>query len=164
MFDRVTESCRVREGGVFFVHSSGGCGKTYVCNLIAASVRAAGNIVLCVASSDIESLLFTDGRTAHSRFKIPIHIHEDSSCSISKDDVHHELLKHIALIIWDEVPMQYRHVIECVDRMLRSLLNVDHSFGGITMLFEGDFRQTLLVVPHGSREKIVGASFVRSNL
>ena len=120
--------------------------------------------MLCVALSGIASLLLTGGRTAHSRFKIPIHIHEDSTCSISKGDVHHELLKHTTLIIWDEVLMQHRHVIECVDRMLRDLLNVDSSFGGITMLFEGDFRQTLPVVPHGSREQIVGASFFRSNL
>ena len=73
-------------------------------------------------------MLLTGGRTTHSRFKIPIYIHEDSTCSISKGD---ELLKYITLIIWDEVPMQHRHVIECVDRMLRDLLNVDSSFGGI---------------------------------
>ena len=152
MFNRIIQSYRVREGAVFFIHSSGGCVEAYICNLIAASVQAAGNIVLCVALSGIASLLLSGGRTAYSRFKIPIHIHEDSTCSISKGDVHHELLKHTTLIIWDEVLMQHRHVIECVDRMLRDLLNVDSSFGGITMLFEGDFRQTLLVVPHGSRE------------
>jgi hypothetical protein len=32
------------------------------------------------------------------------------------------------------------------------------------MLFGGDFRQTLLVVPHGSREQIVGATFCRSHI
>ena len=106
VFNRVTQSCRVREGGVFFIYSSRGCGRTYVCNLIAASVQAAGNIVVCVASSGIASLLFTDGRTAHSRSKIPIHIHEDSAYSVSKGNVHHELLKDTTLIIWDEVPMQ----------------------------------------------------------
>ena len=120
--------------------------------------------MLCVASSGIASLLLTGGRTTHSRFKIPIYIHEDSTCSISKGYVYHELLKHTTLIIWDEVPMQHRHVIECVDRTLKDLLNVDSSFGGITILFEGDFRQTLPVVPYGSREQIVGALFVRLNL
>ena len=38
VFNKVTQSCRVREGAVFFVHSLGEYGKTYVCNLIAASV------------------------------------------------------------------------------------------------------------------------------
>ncbi|KIJ57519.1 hypothetical protein HYDPIDRAFT_73410, partial [Hydnomerulius pinastri MD-312] len=59
------------------------------------------------------------------------------------------------LIIWDEVPMQNRYVIECVDRTLRDLLDVDDDFGGIPVLFGGDFRQTLPVIPHGSREQIV---------
>jgi hypothetical protein len=55
-------------------------------------------------------------------------------------------------------------VIECVDRSLRDLLNVDSDFGGIPVLFGGDFRQTLPVIPQGSREQIVGAAFCRSRL
>jgi hypothetical protein len=44
------------------------------------------------------------------------------------------------------------------------LLGVDRKFGGISVLFGGDFRQTLPVVPHGSREQVVGASLCRSQL
>jgi hypothetical protein len=127
-------------------------------------VRAEGKIVLCVASSGIASLLLSGGRTAHSHFKIPIPIHEGSTCNIKKGDLLHELLSRTALIIWDEVPMQDRRVIECVDRSLRDLLGVDLDFGGIPVVFGGDFRQTLPVVPHGSREQIVGAAFCRSEL
>ncbi|KAF9218296.1 hypothetical protein BS17DRAFT_652693, partial [Gyrodon lividus] len=115
----------------FFVHSAGGCGKTYVCNLIAAAVRAKEKIVLCVASSGIASLLLSGGCTAHSHFKIPIPIHEGSTCNIKKGDPWHELLHQASLIIWDEVPMQNRYAIECVDRSLRDLLDVDDDFGGI---------------------------------
>ncbi|KAF9223496.1 hypothetical protein BS17DRAFT_657416, partial [Gyrodon lividus] len=63
-------------GEAFFMHSAGRCGKTYVCNLIAAAVHAKEKIVLCVASSGIASLLFSGGHMAHSHFKIPIPIHE----------------------------------------------------------------------------------------
>ncbi|KAG2345172.1 hypothetical protein BDR05DRAFT_832317, partial [Suillus weaverae] len=73
-----------RPGHAYFVHSAGGCGKTYLCKLIASKLRAEGKIVLCVASSGIASLLLPGGCTAHSRFKIPIPIHEDSSCNIKK--------------------------------------------------------------------------------
>jgi hypothetical protein len=153
-----------RPGHAYFVHSAGGCGKTYVCKMIASKLRAEGKIVLCVASSGIASLLLPGGRTAHSRLKIPIPIHEDSYCNIKKGDVVHELLKATSLIICDEIPMLHRHILECLDRTLRDLLNVDADFGGITMLFGGDFRQTLPVVPHGSREQIVGATFCRSRI
>ena len=60
--------------------------------------------------------------------------------------------------------MQHRHVIECINRSLCDLCGVDADFGGIPVLFVGDFWQTLPVVPHGSREHIVGATFCRSQL
>jgi hypothetical protein len=60
--------------------------------------------------------------------------------------------------------MQHCHAIESVDHSLRDLLGVDRRFGGICVLFGGDFRQTLAVVPHGSREQIVGASLCHSQL
>ncbi|KIK35020.1 hypothetical protein CY34DRAFT_96869 [Suillus luteus UH-Slu-Lm8-n1] len=60
--------------------------------------------------------------------------------------------------------MLHRHILECLDRTLHDLLDVDADFRGITVLFGGDFRQTLPVVPHGSREQIVGATFCRSHL
>jgi len=164
VYDAMLEKVENNQAGGSFLHSAGGCGKTYVCNLLAAAVRAREKIVLCVASSGIASLLLSGGRTAHSRFKIPIPINEASTCNIKKDDPWHELLLHTSLIIWDEVPMQHRHVIECVDRSLCDLRGVDADFGGIPVLFVGDFRQTLPVVPHGSREHIVGATFCRSQL
>ncbi|KAJ2913452.1 hypothetical protein MD484_g6981, partial [Candolleomyces efflorescens] len=59
-------------GRLFFLHGSGGTGKTFVYKTICNKVRSDGRIVLCVASSGIASLLIPGGRTAHSMFKIPI--------------------------------------------------------------------------------------------
>ena len=87
---------------MFFLHSGGGCGKTYLAKLIAAAVHARGEIALCVASTGLASLLLSGGRTAHSRFKISIPCHEQSTCNIKKDDLNHQLLQQTALIIWDE--------------------------------------------------------------
>ena len=145
------------QGGLFFLHSGGGCGKTYLSKLIAAAVRARDKIVLCVASTGLASLLLPGGRASHSRFKIPIPIHEQSTCNIKKNDIHHQLFQQTSLIIWDEVASQHRHVVECVDRLLKDLMSREQPFGGITTLFGWDFRQTLPVVPHGSREQIVSA-------
>ncbi|KIN94970.1 hypothetical protein M404DRAFT_51341, partial [Pisolithus tinctorius Marx 270] len=54
--------------------------------------------------------------------------------------------------------------VECVDRTLRDLMDRDQPFGGITTLLGGDFRQTLPVIQHGSREQIVPATLTHSNL
>jgi hypothetical protein len=61
--------------------------------------------------------------------------------------------------------MLHRFILEALDRSLRDLLDKpDIPFGGITILLGGDFRQTLPIVFHGSREQIVGAAFCRSRL
>ncbi|XP_054260247.1 uncharacterized protein LOC128984902 [Macrosteles quadrilineatus] len=47
--------------------------------------------------------------------------------------------------------MAHKGAIEALDRTLRDLRNCDHLMGGITVLLAGDFRQTLPVVPRGTR-------------
>jgi ATP-dependent DNA helicase PIF1 len=73
----------MNNGGLFFIDGPGGTGKTFVENLLLAYVRSKRQIALAVASSGIASLLLDGGRTAHSRFKIPIELHSHSQCSIS---------------------------------------------------------------------------------
>ena len=168
VYDAVMQSYDQNLGNIFFVHSAGGGGKTFVCNTIAAAVRFGAHenrkVALCVASSGIASLLLDGGRTAHSRFKIPIPVHENSFCSIKKDSVLSHVLKQTGIIIWDEVPMQHKFAVEALDRTLRDVLDIDKPFGGITVLFGGDFRQTLPVVPRGSRHQILNASLRNSRL
>ncbi|WOH08958.1 hypothetical protein DCAR_0728409 [Daucus carota subsp. sativus] len=70
--DSVIKSVNTKEGGLFFVHGSGGCGKTFLWQTIIAALRANRQIVLPVASSGIAATLLPGGRTAHSRFHIPL--------------------------------------------------------------------------------------------
>ena len=81
------------------------------------------------------------------------------------------VLHETKIIIWDEAPMQHCYGPEAVDKTIHDLLKDPNQciedvplFGGITVLFLGDFRQTLPVVPKGSRSQIVDASLCRSRL
>ncbi len=66
---------------MFFVDGPGGTGKTFLYNLLLGHMRVRGGIALAVASSGIAALLMEGGRTAHSRFKIPIQgLHDASTC------------------------------------------------------------------------------------
>jgi len=67
-----------------------------------------GKIVLIVASSRIASLLFLSGKTAHSRFKIPIDLHDELTYNITQQMKVAELVRKVNLIIWDEAPMMHR--------------------------------------------------------
>ena len=64
-------------------------------------------------------------------------------------------------MIWDEVPMQHKYAADAVDRNLRDLLGKDVPFGGITIVFGGDFCQTLPIIPKDVRQQIVAASLCR---
>lgn len=110
-FDEIINSIMNKRGNMFFVNGPGGTGKTFLYQALCHRVRSEGLIVLCVASSGIASLLLPGGRTAHSMFKIPIDLLSDTSiCSITKESLRADLLRHVDLIIWDEAGAQHRYV------------------------------------------------------
>ncbi|CAN1164943.1 ATP-dependent DNA helicase PIF1 [Linum perenne] len=166
----IIESVSKNQGKFFFLHGHGGTGKTFLYNCIISKIRSEGKIVLVVASSGIAATLLPDGVTAHSRFKIPLEVDNLSTCMVKKGTEVAELLKEATLIVWDEAPMVHRLSFEAVDRTLCDLMNTPLSgpqyspFGGKTVLLGGDFRQTLPVVPKGSREDNINASLPRSYL
>ena len=54
--------------------------------------------------------------------------------------------------------------VEALDCTLQDICNDDRLFGGITVILGGDFLQTLLIVPWGSRVDIVDATILHSYL
>ena len=107
-----------------------------------------------MASSGITSLLLPRGRTAHSKFKILVPTFDDSICNIHQGSKLVELLKVTKLIIWDEAPMGHKFCFEALDKSLRDIMGLGNEsstiFGGNAIVFSGDFRQILSVVPRGS--------------
>ncbi|XP_026459022.1 uncharacterized protein LOC113359644 [Papaver somniferum] len=168
VFDSVIDSVEKKDGSLFFVCGSGGTGKTYLWRTIISYLRAQGKIVLAVASSGIASLLLPGGRTAHSRFKIPLRLNEQSCYNIFKKTNEADLLCRADLIIWDEAPMMHRNGLEAVQRTLADLMMEKNGgkelFGRKTLVLGGDFRKILSVIEEGSREEIVNASISRSKL
>ncbi len=81
--------------------------------------------MLAVASSGIASLLLPGDRTAHSRFKIPIDLHDESTCNITQQMKVAKLVRKTDIIIWDEAPMMHRWAFEAVDCTLRDLMQLD---------------------------------------
>ena len=79
-----------------------------------------------MASSGIAALLLDGGRTSYSRFKIPLSIHEDSVAGLKRNSYMFPVLQQTRVIIWDEVPMQYKYDIDAVNQCLRDLLEVSN--------------------------------------
>ena len=150
----------------FFIQGPAGTGKTFLYRCLCGTLRAQGKVVLCVASSGIAAQLLPGGVTSHSRFKIPLQVHEDTICSVTRSSDLAALLQVTELIIWDEVPMQHKYCFMAVDKMLNDICRPPDNchFGNIPIVFGGDFAQILPIVPNGNRGAIVSASIQRSNL
>ncbi|XP_021744641.1 ATP-dependent DNA helicase PIF1-like [Chenopodium quinoa] len=106
--------------GAFFIDGPGGTGKTFLYNALYAEIRLMNRIVLPTATSGIAASNIPSGRTAHSRFKIPLDPLESRACNVPKQ--------------------------------------------GKIVVFGGDFRQVLPVVPKKTQTEAVAASLVSSAL
>src|SRR6201999_3091009 len=95
---------------------------------------------------------------------IPIIVNESTTCNIPKNSHLAALIRSTDLIIWDKAPMQHRHLHEAVDRSFQDICSDNRLFGGIPIVFGGDFQQILPVIERGSRAQTVGACMQHSLL
>nr|XP_033797247.1 uncharacterized protein LOC117359137 [Geotrypetes seraphini] len=103
-----------QEDANLFLDASGGTGKTFLTNLILATIRAQREVALAIASSGIAATLMEGGRTAHSALKLPLDIvrQENPTCNISKASGCAQVLKTCKLIVWDECTMAHKKALE----------------------------------------------------
>jgi hypothetical protein len=64
--------------------------------------------------------------------------------------------RHLSTILFVP-PMQHCHIHEAVNRTFQDICNSDLLFGGLPIVFSGDFQQILPVIEKGSRAEIIGA-------
>ncbi|GKB75192.1 DNA helicase [Tanacetum coccineum] len=119
---------------LLFVYGHGGTGKMFLWKIVISSLRVEGKIILTVALSGIASLLLPAGRMAHSRFKLPLELTDESLCHAKK-----------------ETP---RDLMDAPNLL----------FGGKTIILEGDFSQTLPVKKGAAKEELIAASIAESHL
>ncbi|DAZ95306.1 TPA: hypothetical protein N0F65_006559 [Lagenidium giganteum] len=85
--------------------------------------------------------LLHGGKPAHFRFKVPIEVHESSTCNIPVESPLAKLIQRAIIIVWDVAPMNRKFVSEAVDKTLQDACNSTMPFGGKTVIFGGDFRK-----------------------
>nr|XP_016491629.1 PREDICTED: uncharacterized protein LOC107811256 [Nicotiana tabacum] len=148
----------------FFIDGPGGTGKTFLYLALLATVRSKGFIVLATTSSGVAASILPEGRTAHSRFKIPIDIDQNFSINISKQMSLAYLIRYAKLIIWDEVSMVKSKMIEVFSLLLKDIMDSHALFGGKVIVFGGDFRQTLHVVRNEKKKDFICESLLYCNI
>ena len=133
-YNIILERVYSNKSGAFFIDGPGGTVKTFLYRALLAAVRTKGFIALATA-----------------RFKIPVDIDDSFTCNISKQSLLAILIRDSELIVWDEVSMAKKNMIEALDTLLKDLMNTKALFGGKVLVLGGDFRQTLPVVCSGKK-------------
>lgn len=166
IYNTIMKQLQSNSGGVFFLDAPGGTGKTFLLNLLLASVRQNEDTALAVASSGIASTLLDGGRTAHSLFKLPLNLNEndEATCNITKNSQIGQIIKRAKLLVWDEAPMLHKNAFEACDRTFKDIRNNNKEMGNMVVVLAGDFRQTLPIIQKGTAIDEINACLKSSYL
>ena len=160
IFESVIQSFESSDGQLFFIDAPGGSGKSFTANCIMNHVRISNSLVLACASSGIAATVLKGGSTAHNKFQLPIDLNEDTVCDIRPGTDRYKLIVDTKMVVWDEAPMMHRFAVDAVDRLFQRVKDNTRSFGGVIVVFMGDWRQTLPVLPLSSREQKIAATLL----
>ena len=72
VFQAVMTSVQHGSSHIIGLDAPGGTGKTFLLSTILAAVRSEDKVALATATSGIAATLLPNGRTLHSRFKVPL--------------------------------------------------------------------------------------------
>ncbi|UYV81456.1 hypothetical protein LAZ67_20001240 [Cordylochernes scorpioides] len=143
---------------LFFLDGPGGSGKTFLYKTLLSTIRGNNGIALPVASTGIAANLLEGGRTYHSQFKLPVPLLDTSTSSMRMTSDDAKQIREANVIIYDEATMAPKDALRCINNLLKEIMQNEKPLGGKTIVFGGDFRQTLPVVSHGTQAAIVESS------
>nr|XP_027082661.1 uncharacterized protein LOC113704998 [Coffea arabica] len=163
-YDLILQTVFSSKGQSFFIDGPGGTGKTFLYRSLLATLRSQGYIAIAVATSGVAASILPGGRTAHSRFKIPLDFFRNKTCQLSKQSSMAHLIIQCKLFLWDEASMAKKETIEAFDELLKDLMETADPFGGKVVVFGGDFRQPLPVIQGATKDQLIQASLLHSSL
>jgi ATP-dependent DNA helicase PIF1 len=140
----------LQEGRNVLLTGGAGTGKSF--NLRKLIEYLEDNEIECArtAMTGMASLQMIGGETVHSCFKTGIHHHPDqlgevvSGFMFQKETIWR--LRIIRVIIIDEISMMRSDFLELLDAIMKYVHGNDRPFGGVQVIFSGDFMQLPPVV------------------
>lgn len=144
----------LKSGRNVFLTGQAGSGKTFVINKYIQRLRSCGVQVAITASTGIAAT-HIGGVTIHSRSGIGIKdILSDYDMElIQQNERLHKNINKAKVLIIDEVSMLSANTIDSVDRVVQMLRRDGRPFGGLQVIFVGDFFQlppVMALNPDGS--------------
>ena len=136
--------------GNVFLTGEPGAGKTYVINQYIAWLEAAGLKVAVTATTGIAAT-HIGGMTIHSWSGIGIrdHLTAYDLDKISSAEKTVKRIKKAQVLVIDEISMLDGSVLDMVDRVCRTVRQKTEAFGGLQVIFVGDFFQLPPITKRG---------------
>jgi ATP-dependent DNA helicase PIF1 len=135
---------RFKTGDNIFITGPGGSGKTYLIKKMIQSMNADGiRYQVCAMTGCAAVLLGSGARTLHSWSGMGLAT--GTKDIIVRKMVHNKKsageMKKVRVLIVDEVSMMSKKIFEILDMALRTVRKIDAPFGGVQVIFTGDFFQ-----------------------
>ena len=167
LVDLIVKYINGRQQMLLFVDAPGGGGKTYCFTYVLSYCRSQGLRVVAVASTGIAAIQLSGGKTVHSTFRVPVDESGTRSGRMALDikmgtALGKLLVNDVDLFVFDEVTMLHKDIIDSIDQWLQIERKDPRPFGGVHVVFAGDYRQTLPIVRRKGRAEQVSASVMYS--
>ncbi|MBF0596364.1 helix-turn-helix domain-containing protein [Faecalibacter rhinopitheci] len=132
----------LKSGRNVFLTGSAGAGKTYVLNQYIKYLKQHGVPVAITASTGIAAT-HMNGQTIHSWAGIGIkdYVSDRYLASLRDKKYFRDKMDKVKVLIIDEISMLHRAQLDAVDYVLKFFKQNDEPFGGIQVVFSGDFFQ-----------------------
>lgn len=132
----------LKSGRNVFLTGSAGAGKTYVLNQYIQYLKEHKIGVAVTASTGIAAT-HMNGQTIHSWSGIGIReeISYSYLSSLKKRKYFRDKMENTKVLVVDEVSMLHRNQLDSVNRVLKFFKEDERAFGGIQVIFSGDFYQ-----------------------
>lgn len=132
----------LKSGRNVFLTGSAGAGKTYVLNQYIKYLKQHGVPVAITASTGIAAT-HMNGQTIHSWAGIGIkdYVSDRYLASLRDKKYFRDKMDKVKVLIIDEISMLHRNQLDAVDYVLKFFKQNDEPFGGVQVVFSGDFFQ-----------------------
>ena len=132
----------LKSGRNVILTGSAGAGKTYVLNQYIKYLKQHGVPVAITASTGIAAT-HMNGQTIHSWAGIGIkdYVSDRYLASLRDKKYFRDKMDKVKVLIIDEISMLHRNQLDAVDYVLKFFKQNEEPFGGIQVIFSGDFFQ-----------------------
>nr|XP_027077101.1 uncharacterized protein LOC113700867 [Coffea arabica] len=133
----VRDSIYSSKSQTFFIDGPGGTSKTFLYRALLVVLHSQRYVTTAVATSSVATSVLFDGRTVHSRFKIPLDFQHKKLVNLIKQIGVAKLIFEAKLILWDEASMAKRETIEAFNTLLKDIMESDKFYR--LLVLGGDF-------------------------